>query len=101
MSMAKIAESTVETPKAARYVKALYNHFEKKAQNAEYTDGDARIQFGFGRCQMKASENSVYLHVEADDEDNFGRLKDVVGGHLERFSGSEALEVTWTELNAE
>lgn len=96
--MAKIAESTVETPKAARYVKALYNHFEPKAQNAQYADDDARIEFMFGRYQMKASENSIFLHVEADEPENFDRIKDVVGGHLERFSGREALEVTWTEL---
>lgn len=96
--MAKIAESTVETPKAARYVKALYNHFEPKAQNAEYADDDAKIEFPFGRCQMKASENSIFLHVEGEEGENFERIKAVVGGHLERFSGREALEVTWTDL---
>lgn len=89
-------QAQVETEKAARYLKALCNHFSHKV-TAEYTDNHGSVQFGFGSCEMDADGNKLIMHITADDAQNFERVKHVVGDHLTRFSGDEALQVEWTE----
>jgi hypothetical protein len=88
------AQAQVATPKASRYLKALCNHFSRKV-TAEYNDERGRVQFGFGVCDMEASEGMLRLLIQADGEENFARVKAVVADHLTRFSGDEALEVAW------
>lgn len=90
------AHTTITTPKAARYLKALCNHFSHKV-TAEYTDNDGTVQFGFADCTMQATDYTLTIHVEAETDENFGRVKYVVSDHLERFSGDEALKVIWEQ----
>lgn len=90
------AHAAVETPKAARYLKALCNHFDRKA-TAEYTDTRGTVQFGFGRCELNALDHTLLIDVQADDAENFARIKHVVADHLVRFSTDEALNVQWTD----
>ena len=93
------AHAQVETPKAARYLKALCNHFSHKVA-ADYSDNHGHVQFGFGVCEMDASTDVLTLHVQANDAENFERVKAVVTDHLVRFSGEEALQVAWREQTA-
>jgi len=93
------AKSTVQTEKASRYLKALCNHFDRKV-TAEYDDNQGNVDFGFGHCQMIADETSLSVSIQADDEEQFGRVKFVVADHLERFSGDEALKLEWVEVTA-
>lgn len=88
------AHAQVETPKAARYLKALCNHFSHKV-TAHYDDNHGNVQFGFGVCEMEASDHVLRLQVHADDAENLARVKAVVAEHLMRFAGEEALEVNW------
>ena len=90
------ANAQVETPKAERYMKALCNHFSHKV-TAEYTDQRGNVQFGFGSCEMNADANTLVVRIEADDVENFGRVKQVIADHLERFSGDEALKLEWSD----
>jgi len=90
------AHSTVETEKASRYLKALCNHFDRKV-TATYDDNHGDVQFGFGSCQMDADAQTLSIHVQADNDENFARVKFVVADHLERFSGDDALKVEWAE----
>ncbi|GAB5492669.1 MAG: hypothetical protein Phog2KO_28840 [Phototrophicaceae bacterium] len=89
------AQSTVATTKASRYLKALCNHFDRKV-TAEYNDNHGTVNFGFGNCEMTATEANLSVSVEADTEENFGRIKYVMSDHLERFSGDEALQLNWS-----
>ncbi len=88
------AHAQVQTPKASRYLKALCNHFNRKV-SAEYNDQHGSVQFGFGVCTMDASADVLTLRVQAEDVDNFARVKWVVADHLIRFSSDEGLEVVW------
>lgn len=90
------AQTTIETAKASRYLKALCNHFNRKV-TAEYDDNQGTVNFGFADCQMTATDDRLSISVEADSDENFGRAKYVVSDHLERFSGDEALKVIWDE----
>lgn len=91
-----IAETRVSTEKSAVYMKQLCRHFGHKAQ-VEFSDQHGQVLFPFGTCTMQAEPSLLVLHVEADDADNIARLKDVVGGHLERFAFREELRVEWPE----
>lgn len=90
------AQAVVPTAKASRYLKALCNHFNRKV-TAVYDGHHGSVQFGFGTCQMDADDRTLVIHVQAQDEENFARVKHVVADHLERFSGDEGLQVEWTE----
>lgn len=90
-----IAEAVIETTKASKYLKWLCGHFKIKVP-AEYTDTHGTVQFPFGRCEMQAKQESMFIRVEADDAESFERVKDVVGGHLERFAHKDSVQVVWT-----
>lgn len=90
------AQASVLTPRASRYLKALCNHFDRKV-TAEYDDNRGTVNLGFGTCQMVAEADSLVIRVQADDEQNFTRVKYIVSDHLTRFSGEEALHVEWNE----
>ena len=90
------AQAQVKTDKAARYLKALCNHFSHKVQ-ATYDDNHGSVQFSIGNCEMQANGDSISFQVEADSAENLEQLKEVVGGHFERFTGEDALKVTWQD----
>lgn len=90
------AQATVDTTKASRYLKALCNHFNRKV-TAEYDDNHGKVQFGFGDCEMDADGHSLVIRIQADNDENFARVKYVVSDHLERFSGEEALQTEWID----
>lgn len=92
------AQAQVVTPKAERYLKALCNHFSHKV-TATYDNNQGQVQFGFGYCEMEADSNQLNFRIQADDAENFERVKYVVSDHLERFSGDEALKVLWVDQN--
>lgn len=90
------ALAQVKTPKAGRYLKALCNHFSRKV-TAEYDEHHGTVQFGFGYCELDASADELVMRIQATDDENFTRVKHVVGDHLERFSGEETLQVIWID----
>lgn len=97
----RTASAQVETEKAERYLKALCNHFNHKG-NASYDIDDegighGSVVFDFGRCKMEANANSLALHVSAESEMRFSRIKHVVDDHLVRFANKEELQVTWVD----
>ena len=96
----RVATALVETPKARRYLKALCNHFDRKA-NASYDDNNGRIQFAFGECELQAEDNLLLISVTAETDATFARVKQVVADHLIRFGVNEALQVTWADAETE
>jgi hypothetical protein len=89
------AQGQVTTEKAQRYLKALCNHFSHKVQ-ASYDENQGHVEFGFGVCDIKADANILSFELQAEDAEGFERVKFVVADHLERFSGDEALKLSWT-----
>lgn len=90
------AVTTVHTPKAARYLKALCNHFNRKVQ-ATYTETHGTVAFGFGHCEMDADEQTLTIRIEAATDEDFARVQYVVADHLERFAAGESLQLAWVE----
>ena len=92
----RVATAQVKTPKAARYLKALCNHFDRKAE-ARYDDNNGHIQFSFGECSLHAVEDALLLQVIAESDTRFDRVKHVVADHLVRFGVMEELVVDWVD----
>lgn len=90
------ADARVETDKGSRYLQALCGHFSRKVQT-NYTAEVGTVDFGIGSCELRAEPDALLLHVEAPDETSFEQVKDVVGGHLERFAAKDELTVQWTD----
>lgn len=88
------ATAHVATPKASRYLKALCNHFDRKAV-ASYQDNYGVIAFSFGKCHLQANNENLILHVGAETPDEFERVKNVMANHLIRFGNKEELQVNW------
>ena len=91
-----MATSHLQMAKAARYMKALCNHFSRKA-DASYEGNQGQVTLTAGKCEMLAEEDVLTLHVRATTADNLERMKRVIGDHLIRFAGDEALQVVWID----
>ena len=89
-----IAETRVVTDKPAIYMKQLCRHFGHKVA-VEFDDEHGSIQFPFGLCELTAEPNVLVMRVDAGNDEDFARIKGVVGGHLERFAFREELQVQW------
>ena len=92
----RMAAAQVDTAKAPRYLKALCNHFDRKA-TARYDDNSGHVQFPFGECTLRADENALLIQVVAESETKFARVKHVVADHLARFGVNEELVVNWID----
>lgn len=90
------AQAQVVTPKASRYLKALCNHFNRKV-TAKYDEVQGTVNFGFGDCVMIATDSVLGIRIIANSEENFARVKYVVGDHLVRFGSNESLDVNWID----
>lgn len=91
------ARARVATPKASRYLKALCNHFDRKAE-AVYDDHGGRIRFPFGECELQAEADALLIRVSADSTTRLRRVQHVVADHLVRFAPKEELVVNWDAL---
>lgn len=92
-----VSEARVETDRAARYIKQLCSHFDKKA-DSEWDDHKGRTVFEFGTCEYLAEPGALLLKVEAADEALLGRTEFVVGDHLSRFGTRDQLSITWRRI---
>ena len=92
----RVATAQVETAKASRYLKALCNHFDRKAE-ARYDDNKGHVKFPFGECTLSAEEDVLRIEVAAESETKFARVKYVVADHLIRFGVNEELVVDWED----
>ena len=91
-----VANANFQTDKAARYMKALCNHFGRKIE-AKYEDNEGWIDFPFGRCDLRADNDGLSIRVEGHDTPTLLQLKRVVGSHLERFTQNELVSLDWMD----
>lgn len=88
------ATTTIQTEKAPRYMKALVNHFARKA-SAAYEGDSGYIEFAFGRCDIEANANALSFTLNSPGLEELDRLKMVVDKHLVRFSQDEITGLEW------
>ncbi len=69
--------------------------------HAEWTDTRGTVTFSpWGQCTIAANANTLTLRIEATDEENLGRIQDIVTRDLDRFSGRDHLTLNWLRPDA-
>jgi hypothetical protein len=110
------AQATVATDRPSRYLIQLARHASQmgrstghrprahgagdtppEVRHAEWSDTDGIIEFGWGRCTLKAAQNMLTLRAEAEDEDGLRRIQDGIAARLERIGRRDQLKVTWQQ----
>lgn len=93
------AHAQLVTPNALRYLKALCNHFDRKATGS-YQGNRGHVTFEFGTCELEARAGALHLRIAANSPDDFARVTYVVTDHVERFGANENLRVVWQHEDA-
>jgi hypothetical protein len=109
------SQATVATDRASRYLTQLGRHTGQMSRlafhrtmrhgqggappevgHSEFSDTDAVITFGQGRCTLHATDDTLTLHAEADDLEQLRRIQDGITRRLERISRRDQLTVAWS-----
>ncbi|HEU5028001.1 MAG TPA: cytochrome P450 [Spirillospora sp.] len=68
------------------------------ARQIAYSDAEGVIDFGWGRCTLRADGQELRLHAEAEDHGSLRRLQDSIAGRLHIIGRRDALAVTWEPM---
>jgi cytochrome P450 len=114
-----IAQARVRTDRAARYLSQLGAHLAKLPahQAAEHASGEHRphhdsappavswqgeareallIDFGWGRCTVRADDTELSLHAEAAQLDRLREIEERIGSRVRAIGRRDDLAITWT-----
>ncbi|MEV0483487.1 DUF2218 domain-containing protein [Streptomyces sp. NPDC050508] len=113
------AEAHIATDRPGRYLAQLCKHFDNKGRHlshrprthalpevrpdqiqVEWSDNDGLLRLPWGQCILRAVPGALRVRVEAEDQENLGRLRDLVTTHLGRFSRRDPLRVEWQSSEA-
>ena len=75
-------------------MKAMINHFGRKT-NAAYEADSGYVEFGFGRCDIEAQDETLSFSLNGTGEEGLNSLKWMVDKHISRFSQNEISALTW------
>lgn len=70
-------------------------------QRAEWSDTEGTIDFGQGRCSLRATADALVLRVEADDPRQLQRIQAGIARRLERIGRRDELVVMWGQAPPE
>ncbi len=90
------ATAIIPTASARRYLGQFVNHFAHKLPAVrELDNSQGEVSFSTGLCTLDADAQKLSIIVNAANEDDLTRLKDVVDQHLLRFAFREELQIAW------
>lgn len=90
-----IANATVPTQHASRYLQQLCKHWSHRF-TVEFTPEAGSIDFGEGKTvTLEASATALEVRVSTDGD--LANLQRVVEEHLQRFGFREELVFTWRQ----
>ena len=102
-----IAEAELQTDQANHHLIEICRQLEQKAKanpelgvHVEWSDTNATIDFGWGRCTMHAGATTLTLRAEAADDDGLRQIRELITRHLENQAGDDRLTVTWRQDGA-
>jgi hypothetical protein len=55
------------------------------------------IDFGWGRCTLRATAGTLTLYAEAEDPQRLRQIQDGISARLQRIGRRDQLTVTWTD----
>ncbi|TBU97096.1 DUF2218 domain-containing protein [Phytopseudomonas dryadis] len=89
-------QGCVATASASLYMSKLCKHFRHKI-SVEFDEQQARAEFPFGLCLMRADDRTLRFDCEAPSEEAAARIRAVLDDHLPRFARKEDLSIDWHE----
>ncbi|GLY83908.1 DUF2218 domain-containing protein [Actinoallomurus iriomotensis] len=107
------AHARVATDRAGRYLTQLGEHGDHMSRrtfrgprrhgdggpahvvHAEWSGADALIDFGWGRCTLRATDTELVLRAEAVDPECLRRVQEGITARLELIGRRDRLTVTW------
>jgi hypothetical protein len=102
-----IAEAEVQTEHASRYVAELCEQFSERSRakpelgvRVERTGGQGTVDFGWGRCTMRAGATVPAPRAQAEDLAGLRQVQELVRRHLEKHGEAEGLTLHWPDGSA-
>ncbi|WP_298225074.1 DUF2218 domain-containing protein [Acidocella sp.] len=90
------ATAIIPTASARCYLGQFVNHFANKLPALREPDNSqGEVSFTTGLCTMDADSQRLSIILNAADEEELGRLKEIVDRHLLRFAFREELIISW------
>ncbi|MBU6419129.1 MAG: DUF2218 domain-containing protein [Proteobacteria bacterium] len=90
------ATAIIPTASARRYLGQFVSHFAHKLPAIREPDNSqGEVSFTTGLCTMDADAQKLSIILNAADEAELTRLKNIVDRHLLRFAFREELQIAW------
>jgi hypothetical protein len=106
----------VTTTRASRYLAQLCRHGGKLGRigashrprshrnggarpdvlHTEWSDTDGVIDFGWGRCTLRATDDTLTLYAESEDPQQLQRIQEGIARSLARIGRRDRLTVAWS-----
>jgi hypothetical protein len=100
-----IAEASVSTGRASRYLVQLCRHADQmrrirhgggpRVDNVEYSETVGVVRFTDGVWTLQASTDTLTLRIEAADDDGLRRLQDGIATRLRTIGRRDKLTLVW------
>jgi len=88
------SEALVKTDHASRYLQQLCKHWSHKLPT-KFDKLNGEIELPMGNCNLNATDDTLVISVQADEEKDVAKLEEVLASHLLRFAFREDLKVVW------
>ncbi|MEU7838292.1 MULTISPECIES: DUF2218 domain-containing protein [unclassified Nonomuraea] len=111
------SEATVKIERPSRYLTQLCRHAQQmggrkghqipghlghrppaerpQRVEAEWSDTHGTITFDWGTCTVDATDDTLELRIEADDQENVRRIEELIARNLTRFTARDPVSVEW------
>lgn len=101
--MSFVAELTMPTPSASRYVDALCTELARLEIDAVRAETGAEISLrrGLGKARVEAGAAALTVRAEGNTEEGVRILKFIVGMQLEKVAAEEKPDLVWTGYGAD
>jgi hypothetical protein len=102
--MTLTTETQIETGNAHRYLDELCRQLDARSHakpelgvRVSWTDADGSIDFGWGRCAIRAGETSLHVRAEAADQDALRQVRELITRHLGKLASNTELPLAWQQ----
>ncbi len=105
--MTLTTEARIETGNASRYLDELCRQLDARSHakpelgvQVEWTDAAGTVDFGWGRCSMRAGETMLELQAEAPDQNGLQQVRELITRHIDKVARDGELPLTWRQDGA-
>ncbi len=91
------ASARLDTDRPQRYLKQLVSHLGNRLETSSADEDHASVVMQNGsHCELVAATTGISMVATATDAEALASVEDVVGRHLLRFTGDEAMTTDWS-----